>query len=242
MRIKILTIGLLISAVIMSCDSRERVPAPEASQPMSSPHQAVATPAHKIYVDEVIQAKTYTYLKATEGDRTYWIATAKQPIEAGMTLFFDDGLEMTDFTSKEIDRTFDSILFVSEMRASTGVAQKTMSGSTSGGTAKDISVEKASGGVTVKELYSDMAGFDGKTVTIRGQVTKFNSGIMGRNWVHLQDGTAEGKYYDVTITTDAMVKLNDVVVFQGVVGLNKDFGAGYIYDLIIESATLAKIG
>jgi len=65
---------------------------------------------------------------------------------------------------------------------------------------------------------------------------------MGRNWVHIQDGTSAGKYFDLTITTQDVVETGDVVVFSGKVVLNKDFGAGYQYDLIMEEAVLAKEG
>ena len=65
---------------------------------------------------------------------------------------------------------------------------------------------------------------------------------MGNNWVHLQDGTSEGNYFDVTITTKDVVQVGDVVVFSGKGTLNKDFGAGYKYDLIIEEAVLSAEG
>ena len=107
---------------------------------------------------------------------------------------------------------------------------------------RNISVDKIAGGVTVQDLYADMSGYEGKTVSIHGEVTKFNTKIMGRNWVHLQDGSSSGDYFDLTITTMAPVKVGDVVVFKGVVTLNKDFGAGYKYDLIMEEAVLIREG
>ena len=241
MRFRSLLILILTLIVVMSCDSRERVPAAEASQPMAAPNQQTGAGAHVIHVDEVIQGSTYTYLNVTEGDLKYWIATAKQPIEAGMTMAYDQGLEMHDFTSKELDKTFDSIWFVSELRGKSSATMQ-VSGSPTSAMAAGVSVEKIPGGVSVQELYASKSGYAGKTVTIRGQVTKFNSGIMGRNWVHIQDGTKEGGYYDVTITTDAMVKKGDVVVFKGKVALDQDFSAGYKYDVIIQDASLVTIG
>lgn len=241
MRFKFLFTIVMISMVMISCDSRERVPAPEAGQSMADPHQQAGSSAHKVRIDEVIQAKTYTYLQVTEGDMEYWIATAKAPIEKGMVMFYDQGLEMRDFTSKEIDRTFESIWFVDQLRGQSSAALQKKSGAPNVA-AKDVSVEKLSGGVSVQDLYTNMSGFSGKTVKIKGQVTKFNASIMGRNWVHLQDGTAEGDYFDVTITTKDVVKVGDVVVFEGVVGLNKDFGAGYTYELIIEEASQVVAG
>ena len=71
-------------------------------------------------------------------------------------------------------------------------------------------------------------------------MVKFNAGILDRNWLHIQDGsgTADTHDNDLTITTDATVKVGDVVTMTGVVGLNKDFGAGYAYDVIVEKASL----
>ncbi len=195
-------------------------------------------------VEEAIHASSYTYLRVTEDGNEYWIATAKQPIEKGMTVYYDQGLEMKKFTSKEIDRTFDSIWFVGKISSgsSTSGQRAGMSGSGSSrplAQDKSISIEKASGSVSVQELYAGMSNYQGKTVSIRGKVTKFNTKIMGRNWVHLQDGTSEGNYIDVTITTNDVVKVDDVVIFTGKVTLNKDYGAGYKYDLIIEDAVLS---
>jgi len=241
MRLRFLFILVLITMVIISCDSKERVPVSEAGQNMSSsPSSTAPAAAHKIYVDEAIQGNTYTYLKVTEGDLEYWIATAKQPIEAGATMYYDQGLEMKDFTSKEVDRTFESIWFVGQMRGTSSAASQMSKGSPKTAAVADAAVEKIEGGVTVQDLYAGQAGFAGKAVTIRGTVTKFNAEIMGRNWVHVQDGTSAGDKIDVTITTAAVVKMGDVVVFQGVVALNKDFGAGYSYELILEEAKLIE--
>jgi antitoxin component YwqK of YwqJK toxin-antitoxin module len=83
---------------------------------------------HKIIIKEVIQANSYTYLRALERDKEYWIATAKQPFEVGMTLHYDQGLEMKDFTSKEIGRTFGSIWFVRHLRGTSSAAAKKVAG------------------------------------------------------------------------------------------------------------------
>lgn len=238
MRVKLFVITMMAVITIVACDSKQRVKAP-AQDPQAPATQKSLGNAHTILVKEVIQAKSYTYLFVTEGDQEYWIATALQPIEAGMTLHYDEGLEMKDFTSKEIDKTFDSIFFVGQMRGTSRTAMDAMGGKKAMELPKDISVVKIAGSISINELYDNKADYEGKTVTVHGQVTKFNAGIMGRNWVHLQDGTKSGDAFDVTITTQAVVSKDDVVVFSGKVGLNKDFGAGYTYDLILEEAELS---
>ena len=103
--ILILTTSILM---LVACDTKPRVKASNQDVMTGSKAQ---TAAHTIVVKEVLQANSYTYIYVSEGDAEYWIATAKQPLEVGMTLHYDKGMEMNDFTSKEIDRTFDSIFF-----------------------------------------------------------------------------------------------------------------------------------
>ncbi len=103
----------------------------------------------------------------------------------------------------------------------------------------DVSgVEKAEGGLTVGELFAGKADLSGKEVTLRAKVVKFTPRIMGKNWLHLQDGSgdADARTHDLTVTTDVTAKVGDTVLVSGAVVLDKDFGAGYKYDLIIEDA------
>lgn len=103
-------------------------------------------------------------------------------------------------------------------------------------------IEKAEGGVTVAEVFAKKAELAGTEITLRGKVTKYNPGIMGRNWLHVQDGTGtpDGKDFDLTVTTSGDVAVDDVVVLKGTLALDKDFGAGYRYDVILENATVTK--
>ena len=104
----------------------------------------------------------------------------------------------------------------------------------------DIKVETVEGAITIAELFSDMKKYEGKTVRIVGEVTKFNAAIMDRNWVHLQDGTEyEGKY-DLTATSMESFTVGSKVVLEGKVTLDHDFGYGYSYELLLEKATAVK--
>ena len=99
-------------------------------------------------------------------------------------------------------------------------------------------VEKASGGVTVAELYGQSASLAGQPVVLRGRVVKFTPNIMGTNWLHIQDGTGSQGTHDLTVTTGAAVQVGDLVVVKGPVTVDKDFGAGYRYAVIVEDATV----
>jgi hypothetical protein len=103
-------------------------------------------------------------------------------------------------------------------------------------------IPPAAGGLSIADLWAQRATLAGKTVVVRGKVVKFRSGIMGRNWIHLQDGTgsASDGTNDVTVTTTADAKPGDLLTATGTLAVDKDFGAGYRYGAIIESATLSK--
>ena len=98
-------------------------------------------------------------------------------------------------------------------------------------------IAKAEGGQTVAELFAAKDQFDGETALIRGKVVKVNADIMGKNWLHIRDGSGEEGTNDLTVTTtDAVPAVGDTVLVAGQVGLNRDFGMGYMYPLIVEDA------
>ena len=105
-----------------------------------------------------------------------------------------------------------------------------------------IEVSKAGGatGRTVEELYAQKGDLAGKTIALRGKVVKYTAGIMGRNWIHIQDGTGDAGSgtHDITVTSSATAAVGQVVLVQGIVAVDKDFGAGYRYDVILEEASV----
>jgi len=96
--------------------------------------------------------------------------------------------------------------------------------------------EPAKGGLTLAELFKNAEEYNGKNVTIKGKVVKINSRIMNRNWVHLQDGTEYNGKYELTVTTKQDFKVGDIITLTGKIVLNKDFGYGYKYDILMEDA------
>ena len=97
-----------------------------------------------------------------------------------------------------------------------------------------------SGGVTIAEVWQRKAELAGSQVTVQGRVVKYNAAILGRNWLHLQDGSGElaAGTNDITVTTTAEVAVGDVVTATGTVATDRDFGAGYTYSVMIEDATV----
>lgn len=105
---------------------------------------------------------------------------------------------------------------------------------------KDVDIQHEEGILTIAEILKDREKLAGKSVSVKGEVTKYNPFIMGRNWVHIQDGTDYSGEFDLTITTADEVSVGDQVVFSGVLAIDRDFGYGYKYSTIVESAELKK--
>ena len=109
---------------------------------------------------------------------------------------------------------------------------------------QEIKVKKAEGenGYQVEEVFASAADLAGKKVKIRGKVVKVSPGIMGRTWIHLQDGTGNpmNNTHDLVVTSAEVPELNTIVVVEGELAKDKDFGAGYFYSVIVEGATVSK--
>lgn len=219
---------------------------------------------------ETMDAAGYTYLKLKTPEGETWAAVNAAKVEKGQTVTVLNPMPMNGFESKTLNRTFDVILFGSlapgagsaaPADASTAPAMPSGMGgdasavpasmaaqhaaaATGPDVTEKISVVRAEGadGRTVAEVVAQRATLKGKTVAIRGKVVKFNAGIMGKNWIHLRDGsgTPEGKDNDVTVTTNETVAKGDVVLVKGTVAVDRDFGSGYTYALVVEDAKVTK--
>jgi len=110
--------------------------------------------------------------------------------------------------------------------------------------AGDVKVSKASGpdARTVAEIITKRIELKDKTVLVRGKVVKYTPEVMGKNWIHLRDGSgsAADNTHDVLVTTKDQARIGDVVVAKGVVHTDRDFGSGYSYKVLVEDATLRK--
>ncbi|TAL66394.1 MAG: hypothetical protein EPN88_08515 [Bacteroidetes bacterium] len=100
----------------------------------------------------------------------------------------------------------------------------------------NVTVESCDGCVTIAKLLENKKSYSGKVIKIKGKVTKYNPSIMGKNWVHIQDGSEFEGAFDLTITTDGQVAVGETVTFEGKIVLEKDFGYGYSYNILMEEA------
>jgi len=92
---------------------------------------------------------------------------------------------------------------------------------------------------TVSALNLNKAALVGQTISAKGKVVKVNNGIMGRNFVHVQDGTGDANSNNLIVTSKQTANVGDQVTISGVVVVNRDFGSGYSYPLLIEEASIA---
>jgi hypothetical protein len=225
-----------------------------------------ATPEPLLHgkVLETMRAADYTYVRVARESGQLWAAGPHTAVKVGDTVSFGPGIEMKDFRSKTLDRTFDSIQFVDRIIVSDGsaasasilpapahgdapdAAPPAQHGSAHGGVkpapAADVDVSgiaKAAGGKTVGEIFDARTVLVGKEVVVRGKVVKSNPGVMGRNWLHVGDGSrgADGAN-DLTVTTKDTAVIGDTVLVRGTVTTNKDFGFGYRYDVMLEEAKI----
>lgn len=137
-----------------------------------------------------------------------------------------------------------------EQQGNTAAAPAAVTPETSGGSTgavvpfAEIKVEKASGenSYTVAEIFTKAGELNDKNIRVRGKVVKFSPNIMGRNWIHLQDGTGDpmNNTHDLVITSAETVANDDIIVVEGKLAADKDFGAGYKYAAILEEARITK--
>jgi hypothetical protein len=197
-----------------------------------------------IEVIEVLPTDKYVYLKSREGDDEFWVAVLKQEVEVGDKFFFKGGLLKTNFESKEYNRVFDKVYLVSKLipvdnsNSSKGKVAVKPSDSNLENSISDNVINHKDGSITIKELTDNPEKYENREIQLTGKCVKLNPNIMGRNWVHLQDDTNND--YDLVVTMDVAVPVGHIVTLSGTVILNKDFGAGYKYDLIVENADLIR--
>jgi hypothetical protein len=202
-------------------------------------------------VKAVEQVENYTYLLVKGKGPAYWIAVSSTDIGVGESITYEGGMLMENFYSKELDRTFEKVLFLDGVLGGTASAMggmqsemDGMQGATRGSdipTDKlEISPEAAEGAISIAALYEDPSSYEGKMVRVRGQVAKYNPEIMERNWVHLQDGTEYDGKYDLTVTSLEPFEVGQVITVEGILAMNRDFGYGYEYELLLEKATQVK--
>lgn len=226
--------------------------------------ESTAKDVHKIVAEDVLHVREYTYIKFTENNKENWVAVPSTPIETGKTYYYGNAIEMKNFESKDLNRVFETVYFAQRISVNEqgviegpkvnphGESSPNNHAQHAGNDAhqaskkkidspeKTIKVSKAANGIDIATLLKNKASYVNKTVIIKAEVVKYSPSIMNLNWFHIQDGSSFVGEFDLTVTTKEVVKVGDIVTLKATVTLDKDFGAGYFYKLILENATLIK--
>lgn len=254
LRASLLLVGLLF---VPGCkkDAAE-APAPAAVKP--SAVVAPASPEMTGTVAERIDAPNYTYLRLSSPAGDSWAAVPTTPVTVGSQVRISNPTPMRNFESKTLGRTFELVFFgggaevLSEQAVVAAPAPSVdpHAGQVPpkpGASAVDLSnikVAKAAGpdGRTVAEIYAQRARLKDQTASVRGKVVKVTGGVLGRNWLHLRDGSGSdaAQDNDLIVTTTGQAQVNDEVTAQGVVRTDKDLGSGYSYKVLIEDAKISR--
>ena len=259
LRVSLLSLTVLGCAPVPDPPGQAPVAAPPVESPAvktvaAAPSAAVSGDRIKGKVVQKMDAGSYTYIlvEIAPGQQV-WAAGPKSVVAIGKAVDFEKGMEMRDFTSKSLKKTFNSIYFVgsfglpkvargaaTSQPASQPAASQPARPAGGAGTPTVERVKKAAGGLTVAEVFAKASALDGKSVQVRGRVVKFNAGIMGKNWLHLRDGTGDASQqnHDLTVTSDGVASVGQIVLIKGTLRKDKDFGAGYTYSAMVENASI----
>jgi hypothetical protein len=94
-------------------------PLPAGHPPMATKSEGKGAPdaqlPQKAKVLSAIDAAQYTYIEVTQNKKTLWLAGTKVAVKKGDVIRFDDGMVMTNFNSKTLNRTFPSVTFVNRV-------------------------------------------------------------------------------------------------------------------------------
>ena len=215
-----------IAAAVVACGRKQEIAVQPPPQPAvaMAPQPLTASLTGKVI--ETLDAGGYTYLHLSTANGEQWAAVPREKVANGATVNVAVQMAMEKFESKTLKRTFDKVLFGT---MATENAPAIPTGHPAVAATPD-------GSKTIAQVWSEKAALKDKPVIVRGKVVKFLPGIMGRNWMHLRDGGDT----DLTVTTSDTAAVGDIVTIKGVVHLDKDFGAGYTYAVIIEDASIVK--
>ena len=190
-------------------------------------------------VREHTEVSQYTYLRLATDAGEEWAAVYRAPVKDGTTVQIEHASKLQHFHSRELNRDFDSIWFGMLPGYETAPTASTPSVAAAAGG----STKRPAGAIAIADLAAKASSLDGTQATVSGHVVKENDGIMGRNWIHLQDGTgsaADGTN-DVLVTGDGTAKVGDQVTATGTVRTKQDFGSGYAYKFMLEKASLQPL-
>jgi hypothetical protein len=237
MRIRTLSF-LFVStlAFMIACGEKEQ---PENQNKILNQNGSISQQFRDVTVEEKLDANNYTYLKVNENGKSFWIAVPRMDVKPGEQISFSKFMEMKNFKSETLDRTFESVLFVDD--AGKGKSGKDIAAphsNVSSGKDVSIKVQPLKDGYSIEQIYNKKSSLVNKAVKVRGVVVKINKDIMGTNWIHIQDGTGKDGTHDLLVTSETVPDVGKTIIAEGKVISDKDFGSGYFYSVLLENAKI----
>jgi hypothetical protein len=208
---------------------------------------------------ELIDVPSYTYLRlGARGTEGTWAAVSTASIKVGDHVRVAGATKMPGFTSTTLKRTFPIIYFgtLAEGGSRAPSAADPFNApanphaggadphqAPSGRAAVDVKkVGRAPGpnGKTVAEVIAERVKLAGKTIRVQGTVVKSTTGVLGRTYLHVQDGSGDAAAgtHDISVTTTATPSVGEVITIEGVVTLDQDIGSGYTFPTLIADARI----
>ena len=254
---------MLAAALAFACQ-KQPLPAPAMT---SEPRPAAAAPAQvdviRGKIVEKIDASQYTYLRLKTAEGEAWTAVPKTAKSVGETAGIVAPMWMENFKSDTLGRSWERIAFGTlegeapaeaapparpaagpgaGMFAAAAAAMPVAHPATAPVDPVPLAVAKASGpqGRTIADIYARKVQLKDKTVSVRGKVVKATNGVLGKNWLHLRDGTGKGGSDDLAVASNDTASVGETVVISGLVHLDRDLGSGYHYDVLVEDARVKK--
>ena len=261
------SVVVLVAVVAAGCRKQARSNGFSASPPQatpsgeSAPLASVAPPAQgeplRGKVTDKFDVARYTYLRL---DGQTWAAVPRATVAVGDDVAIVGVAWMENFRSETLGRTWPRIAFGSLENAgrpsragmfaraaadappahpSPAAAAEVPPSHPPPAAAADVGeVRVAKAGQRIADLYAKKTQLEGARVSVRGKVVKVTNGVLGKNWLHLRDGTGQGATADLAVASEDTAAVGQTVIVAGTVHLDRDLGAGYHYDVIVEDAKL----
>lgn len=223
----------------------------ENISPPSNGESASPMDLHEIKVLDIFHSAKYTYLEVLEKNSKGCVAIPlNKEVKKDKTYYFRGGILMANQEKLNFSQSYDAVHIVAmlsdspsmnEMNTASEIVPSTPE-SNKEINIKSLKIVPIKGAIKLSELLNAPEKYEGKNILVQGIVVKMNRMILNKNWIHIQDNTSDkkGNKCDLTITTLDESQIGDLVAFEGIISLHKDFGAGYQYDIILEEAKLKK--
>jgi hypothetical protein len=234
-------LSIAVIAALAACRNNQPAASVTKAVPQPAAEAAGPKPATLLTgrVMETLDAAGYTYVRLSTNAGERWAAVRETKLENGVTVSIEPQMVAPEWESSTLGRKFENLTLGSISGHDPGTPSDHISADAG---PAGVKAAEANGTSTIAEIWAAKSSLKGQRIVVRGEVVKFSGRIMGKHWVHVRDGSGKraDRTDDITITTEDVAAVGDVVTVQGTLNTDRDFGSGYVYAVIVEDATLRK--